>query len=511
MNICIIGTGYVGLVTGASLAYLGNNVTCVDINREKIDKLKQGVSPIYEPGLEELLEIGINSGALSFTTKLEKGANSAEVIYIAVGTPPSADGSPDLSYVKAAAKGIGRVIISNADANLFRIIINKSTVPLGSGNWVEMLVREEIRQLFPQLSNEDIPTNGNRQPKNAVQSSKGSLEEVFQTFSVVSNPEFLREGTAIGDTFYADRIVVGANNEKAFDVLRKLYQPLLNQDFTPPASISPRPRDLKSVPLVTTDLTSAEMIKYAANSFLAMKISFVNEMANICEQTGADVQQVAEGIGLDQRIGSRFLNAGIGWGGSCFGKDVSALIEIAREYSYEPQLLVAAREVNARQRQLVIQKLQSTLRIIKGKTIGLLGLAFKPDTDDVRDAPSYDIASALIKMGAHVKVYDPIAMESFQTEHPALEVVYADSARQLAADCDALVVVTEWNEFRELDLNEIYRLMKGAVLIDGRNIFEPQKASEIGFRYLSIGRELPEKIEKSEKREGDLLARKTIA
>jgi UDPglucose 6-dehydrogenase len=439
---------------------------------------------------------------------LEEGANNAEVIYIAVGTPPSADSSPDLSYVKAAAKGIGRAIVSNTDAKLFRVIVNKSTVPLGSGNWVEMLVREEMRQLVPQSPNNDSITNGNGQPKNTAELNKGALEEIFQTFSVVSNPEFLREGTAIGDTFYPDRIVVGANNEKAFDVLRNLYQPLLNQNFTPPASIAPRPDDLKFVPLVTTDLTSAEMIKYAANSFLAMKISFANEMANICEQTGADVKQVAEGIGLDQRIGSRFLNAGIGWGGSCFGKDVSALIEIAREYSYEPQLLVAAREVNARQRQIVIQKLQSTLRIIKGKTIGLLGLAFKPDTDDVRDAPSYDIASALIKMGAYVKVYDPIAMEAFQSHHPALEVTYTGSAQELSVDCDALVVVTEWDEFRQLDLNEIYQLMKGSVLIDGRNIFEPQKASELGFKYLSIGRELPEKTEKSE---GDLLAQKTVA
>ncbi len=509
MNICIIGTGYVGLVTGASLAYLGNNVTCVDINQEKIGKLKQGISPIYEPGLDELLEIGINSGTLSFTTELEKGANEAEVIYIAVGTPSNADGFPDLSYVKAAAKGIGRCLVSNYDNGLFRIIINKSTVPLGSGNWVEMLMREEIRQLFPQLSDDNLLSN--EQTVNGTQSSKVSLEKIFQTFTVVSNPEFLREGTAIGDTFYADRIVIGAHNEKAFDILRKLYQPIINQDFTPPESISPRPDDLRSVPLVTTDITSAEMIKYAANSFLAMKISFANEMANICEQTGADVKQVVEGIGLDQRIGTRFLNAGIGWGGSCFGKDVSALIETAREYNYEPQLIVAAREVNIRQRQLVIQKLQSTLRIIKGKTIGLLGLAFKPETDDVRDAPSFDIASTLIKMGAHVKVYDPVAMSTFQSHHPTLEVIYCNNAQELAADCVALVVVTEWKEFQDLDLTEIYGLMSGSILIDGRNIFEPQKASEIGFKYLSIGREMPEKYEKSEKRDSHLTAQKIIA
>ncbi len=510
MNVCIIGTGYVGIVTGASLAYLGNKVTCVDVNQEKVDKLKQGISPIFEPGLDELLEIGIKNGNLSFTTKLED-AKDAEIIYIAVGTPPSADGTPDLSYVKAAAKGIGRLIVSNHNEKAFRIIINKSTVPIGSGNWVEMLIREEIRKQFASLSNSNSVkdcslmnghSNGNEQTTNGNNgnghhSSKSSLEEICSSFTVVSNPEFLREGTAISDTFYTDRIVVGANNERAFDVLKRLYQPILEQDFTPPDSIYPRPTNLTSVPLVTTDLTSAEMIKYAANSFLAMKISFANEIANICEQTGADIKQVAEGIGLDQRIGSRFLNAGIGWGGSCFGKDVSALIEIAREYGYEPQLLEAARAVNTRQRQLIIHKLQSSLRIIKGKTIGLLGLAFKPDTDDVRDAPSFDIASALIKMGANVKVYDPVAMESFQIQHPDLEVVYSDDAQDLATDCDAIVIVTEWDEFRNLSLSELYFSMKGTILIDGRNIFDPAKANDAGFRYFSIGRELHQKVEKT--------------
>jgi UDPglucose 6-dehydrogenase len=335
------------------------------------------------------------------------------------------------------------------------------------------------------------------QDENGNYSNKASIEEICSTFTVVSNPEFLREGTAINDTFYTDRIVVGANNEKAFDILRRLYQPILEQDFTPPNSIFPRPANLFFVPLVTTDLTSAEMIKYAANSFLAMKISFANEMANICEQTGADIKQVTEGIGLDQRIGHRFLNAGIGWGGSCFGKDVSALIEIAREYGYEPQLLEAARSVNTRQRHLVINKLQTSLRIIKGKTIGLLGLAFKPNTDDVRDAPSFDIASTLLKMGAHVKVYDPIAVEAFQSQHPDLDVLYVNSIKELSADCDAVVIVTEWNEFQNLNLSELYRVMRGNVLIDGRNILEPVKAHEAGFRYFGIGRERPQSLEKT--------------
>ncbi len=480
MNVCIIGTGYVGLVTGASLAFLGNEVTCVDIDEAKIEKLRAGVSPIYEPGLDELLETCIERKKIAFTTDLEEGVKNAEVIYIAVGTPPSADGSPDLSYVKEAACGIGRSIFANQKSGLFRIIINKSTVPVGSGNWVEMLMREQIRKIV--RSN----ANGNANNLNYL---RDSVENVAKTFAVVSNPEFLREGTAISDTFYPARIVVGASNARAFDVLRELYEPLLEQNFTPPDSIAPRPETLKKVPFVTTDLTSAEMIKYAANSFLAMKISFANEIANICEQAGADVKRVVEGIGLDERIGSSFLNAGIGWGGSCFGKDVSALIEIAREYNYEPELLEAARAVNTRQRQIVIQKLQTALRIIKGKTIGLLGLAFKPDTDDVRDAPSYDIAAALIKMGANVKVFDPVAMNAFQIFHPTLDVAYASTSRDLATDCDAVVVVTEWEEFRGLKLKEIYDLMNGDVLIDGRNVFEPEEAHEIGFRYGGIGRE----------------------
>lgn len=490
MNVCIIGTGYVGLVTGASLAYLGNDVTCVDIDEAKIEKLRAGISPIYEPGLDQLLEICNESGRIDYTTALENGAKNAEVIYIAVGTPPSADGTPNLSYVKEAARGIGRAILANKENGLFRIIINKSTVPIGSGNWVEMLIREEIRQAVKSTA------NGNAENLRYL---REEVEAVAKNFAVVSNPEFLREGTAIGDTFYPARIVVGANSGRAFDVLRELYAPLLEQTFTPPESIQPRPETLKKVPLVTTDLTSAEMIKYAANSFLAMKISFANEIANICEQAGADVKRVVEGIGLDERIGSSFLNAGIGWGGSCFGKDVSALIEIAREYNYEPQLLEAARAVNTRQRQIVIQKLQNALRIIKGKTIGLLGLAFKPDTDDVRDAPSYDIAAALLKMGANVKVFDPVAMEAFQNFHPNLDVAYTSTAHDLAHDCDAVVLVTEWAEFGKLDLHELYNLMNGDVLIDGRNVFEPETAHEIGFRYGGIGREKTFKSSKPER------------
>ena len=494
MNICVIGTGYVGLVTGASLAFLGNDVTCVDIDSEKIEKLQTGISPIYEPGIEELLETGISTGRLWFTTDLEAGAANADVIYIAVGTPPQPDGGPDLSQVKAAAKSIGRAILDNYRGDFFRVIINKSTVPVGSGNWVEMLVRQEIKDSLQKRAsaNNVSADNGNNHGKangNGHRTEQPFFDQVATTFTVVSNPEFLKEGTAISDTFYPDRIVVGANNPRAFRILNELYRPLLEQNFEPPLCIAPRPDEVTTVPMLATDLASAEMIKYAANSFLAMKISFINEIANICEHSGADVGRVAEGIGLDGRIGRKFLNAGVGWGGSCFGKDVSALIEIAEEYGYKPQLLQAAREVNSRQRQVVIQKLQNALRIIKGKTIGILGLAFKPDTDDVRDAPSLDIAAALVKMGARVKVYDPVAMESFQINNPDLEVVYALNVEDLAADCDAVLVVTDWDEFRRFDLKNLYQLMAGNVLVDGRNIFEPEKAAQSGFRYIGIGRE----------------------
>ncbi|MCI0485043.1 MAG: UDP-glucose/GDP-mannose dehydrogenase family protein [Blastocatellia bacterium] len=490
MDICIIGTGYVGLVTGASLAYLGNTVHCVDIDAEKIEKLKVGESPIYEPGIDELIESGLKAGRLSFTTDLDEAMLSSEIVFIAVGTPQLADGSPDLSQVKAAAQGIGRAILVSRDYRRLRIIINKSTVPVGSGNWVEMLAREQIRSLIASsaLATEEKGDENSRQVLASEEKSLPFVEEISAGVSVVSNPEFLREGTAIRDTFYPDRIVIGANDERALKVLERLYRPLLDQNFDPPESINPRPSSLESVPLVTTDLTSAEMIKYAANAFLAMKISFANEIANISEQTGADIMRVMEGIGLDSRIGNSFLSAGVGWGGSCFGKDISALIQIAREYSYRPELLEAVSAVNQRQRYLPVQKLQGALKIIKGRTIGLLGLAFKPNTDDVRDAPSFNIASELLKMGARVKVFDPIAMDSFRSQHPDLDLIYAQGVEYLAADCDALVVVTEWDEFRKLDLKALFALMPGSVLVDGRNIFDPKAAHEAGFNYIGVGR-----------------------
>jgi UDPglucose 6-dehydrogenase len=341
-----------------------------------------------------------------------------------------------------------------------------------------MLIREQIRTL---LKISAVAGNGH-----SGTHARNLVNEISESFSVVSNPEFLKEGSAIKDTFFPDRIVIGSNDQRALDRLTELYRPILDQTFAPPSSIS-RPRGLRSVPLVTTDLASAEMIKYAANSFLAVKISFANEIANICEQTGADVTRVMHGIGLDQRIGTRFLRAGAGWGGSCFGKDVSALIQMAGEYGYSAELLHAARSVNDRQRHLVIQKLQSALKIIKGRTIGLLGLAFKPNTDDVRDAPSFDIASDLIRLGARVKVYDPVAMRAFRAQHPDLDLIYTPHAQELVTDCDALVIVTDWQEFRALNLDTLCHLMSGSVLIDGRNIFNAREAGEAGFHYIGIG------------------------
>jgi UDPglucose 6-dehydrogenase len=456
-------------------------VVCVDIDERKIEALRKGQSPIYEPGLDQLITSGLQRGNLRFSTDLLQPVKESEIIFIAVGTPPQPGGKADLSYVKAVAQSIGRAL----DCERRRVIVNKSTVPIGSGNWVEMLVKEGLSEnpiwLDRLASAANAPTGdltSNRR------SSGGKAEDLFL---VASNPEFLREGSAIGDTFYPDRIVIGATDPYAAERLRALYEPIVEQTFTPPAS-APRPADVTAIPVVTTDLASAEMIKYAANAFLATKISFANEIANICERVGADIKEVVRGFGLDSRIGPKFLNAGVGWGGSCFGKDVSALIDIAKEYAYEPVLLHSTVDVNKRQRHVPVQKLQETLKIIKGKTIGLLGLAFKPDTDDLRDAPALEIAAELIDKGARVKAYDPIANEVCRRQRPELNIEYAASALALAEDCDALVIVTEWEEFRYLDLNKIGEAMNAKVLIDGRNILDPETVEAAGFKYRGIGR-----------------------
>ncbi|MFN0108052.1 MAG: UDP-glucose dehydrogenase family protein [Blastocatellia bacterium] len=468
MEVCVVGTGYVGLVTGTCLAYLGRSVVCVDIDERKIEMLRSGKSPIYEPGLDQLIATGIQRGNLRFSTDLNSAVNESEVIFIAVGTPPLPTGKADLSYVKAVAQSVGRAM----DCQRRRIVVNKSTVPIGSGNWVEMLVKEGLQE------------NPAYRERSGATIGKANAEDVFL---VASNPEFLREGSAIADTFYPDRIVIGARDSYAAERLRALYEPIVEQTFVPPAS-APRASDFTAVPVVTTDLASAEMIKYAANSFLATKISFANEIANICERVGADIKEVVRGFGLDSRIGPKFLNAGIGWGGSCFGKDVSAIIDIANEYNYEPELLRSTVSVNKRQRHVPVLKLQEVLKIIKGKTIGLLGLAFKPDTDDIRDAPALEIARELLEMGARVKAYDPIANEACAKQYPDLKIEYSSDAISLAEDCDAIVIVTEWEEFQYLDLAKVGEVMHAKVLVDGRNVLDPAAVEAAGFKYRGIGR-----------------------
>jgi len=457
MRVTVIGTGYVGTVTGACLAYLGHRVTCVDTDTAKIDKLRRGESPIYEPHLEQMLALAASRGGIDFTTGLEDAVTESDVIFIAVGTPPLPNGEANLSYLESAARGIG----GGMDGTRFRVIVNKSTVPVGSGNLVETLVREGIGEARP-----------------------GDRRNI--RFGVASNPEFLREGSAVEDSLYPDRIVVGAD-EASLAVMRDLYAPLVAQSFDAPPGL-PRPECMTQVPLVATSLTSAEMIKYAANAFLALKIGFANEMANICERVGAEAPEVMLGIGLDSRIGEKFLNAGLGWGGSCFGKDIQALEHTAREYGYESKLLAASLAVNAAQRHMVIQKLQEKLFILKGRTIGLLGLAFKPETDDLRDAPSLHIAQRLLQMGARVKAYDPVAVEPCRAQYPYLKIRYADSPEDLAEDADALVVVTEWRQFRELDLASLASRMSTPILVDGRNLYSPEAAMAAGFDYTGIGR-----------------------
>lgn len=485
MEVCVVGTGYVGLVTGTCLSYLGHSVICVDIDERKIEMLRGGKSPIYEPGLDQLITSGMQRGHLRFSTELAAAVKESEIIFVAVGTPPLPTGRADLSYVKAVAQAVGRAL----DCERRRVIVNKSTVPIGSGNWVEMLVKEGLQE--NPAYRERLASAASAQPANggttAAASRKAPGLKPEDVFLVASNPEFLREGSAISDTFYPDRIVIGATDSYAAERLRALYEPIVEQTFIPPAT-APRPAGFTAVPVVTTDLASAEMIKYAANAFLATKISFANEIANVCERVGADVKEVVRGFGLDSRIGPKFLNAGVGWGGSCFGKDVSALIDIANEYGYQTELLRSAVEVNKRQRHVAVHKLQEVLKIIKGKTIGLLGLAFKPDTDDLRDAPALDIAQQLLEMGARVKAYDPIANEACRRQYPELKIEYADDVVSLAEDCDAIVIVTEWEQFQYLDLDQIGEVVHQKVLVDGRNVLDPAAVTAAGFKYRGIGR-----------------------
>jgi UDPglucose 6-dehydrogenase len=463
LRVGVVGTGYVGLVTGVCLAYLGHSVTCVDRDEERLKGLRSGRMPFYEPGLEDLVAKGVGRGRLDFAgvEGLAGLVDEADAIFISVDTPQGEDGSADLSSVAAVAREIGRTLAESQRTDPL-IVVNKSTVPVGSGDYVSMLIRDGIEEA----------------------TGEGAVGEVGAAgFLVVSNPEFLREGSAVYDSLFPDRIVAGADSREALDTLRALYEPIIEQSF--PTELDPRPK--VAVPFVTTDLASAEMIKYASNAFLATKISFINEVANICELVGADVASVATGIGLDARIGSRFLNAGIGWGGSCFPKDIAALRAAAREYDYEAMLLDAVAAVNARQRKQVIAKLQRELHTLKGKRIALLGLSFKPNTDDLRDAPSLRIASVLDSLGARAVGFDPVAGKAAAQKLPSLKVVF--DPYEALAGAHAAVLITEWEEIRTLDLNRASALMdEPKVLVDGRNALDPRAALEAGLSYSGFGR-----------------------
>ncbi len=459
MRVCVIGTGYVGLVTGVCLSHIGHHVICIDNNEEKVQLMKSGQSPIYEPGLSDLMKSSMASGNLEFSSDLGAGVSHGDILFIAVGTPALPTGESDTRYVEAVARGIGEHLNDG-----YKVIVNKSTVPIGSGDWVRMIVLDGMAE----------------QQKVLVGAGAPAAPAAKAAFDVVSNPEFLREGSAVFDTFNPDRIVLGSDSEKAIALMQELYTPIVERKFAEDVAAP-------QVPVVVTDLSSAEMVKYASNAFLATKISFINEVANICDRVGADVTQVAQGIGLDSRIGSKFLQAGIGWGGSCFPKDVSALLHTAEDYGYEAELLRATINVNTRQRLLTVEKLQQVLKILKGKTVGLLGLTFKPDTDDMRDAPSLIMIESLNRLGAKVKAYDPIVSQSGVSQGLSGVIVETDAER-LADGCDALVLVTDWAQFQTLDYNKMASLMNAPVMIDGRNFLNQQKLEQAGFRYLGIGR-----------------------
>ena len=435
MNITVIGTGYVGLVSGTCLAEVGNHVVCVDIDQSKIDMLNNGEIPIYEPGLEDLVKKNVDAGRLSFSSDIKAGVDYGSILFIAVGTPPDEDGSADLKHVLAVASDIGKHM------NDYRVVVTKSTVPVGTADKVRDAVSGAMKE-------------------------KGASIE----FSVVSNPEFLKEGAAVEDFLKPDRIVVGADDDRAIEMMRELYAPF-NRNHER---------------IIIMDIRSAEMTKYAANAMLATKISFINEIANVCEALGADVKEVAVGMGYDQRIGALFLDAGLGYGGSCFPKDVKALAYMAAEKGRHPQLLNAVMEINNDRRSLAVNRIKEMLGETHGKTIGLLGLSFKPNTDDMRDAPSIDIAQALLASGAYVRGYDPVAMDAARPLLPDVEM-YPD-VYSMAEGCDALMVITEWNEFKNLDLERIRNLLNQATILDGRNIYDPEKMAALGFHYRGLGR-----------------------
>jgi UDPglucose 6-dehydrogenase len=459
-NVGVVGAGYVGLVTGACLAHIGHRVTCVDKDERHIASLKEGRMPFYEPGLGELIDGSARRQRLRFATDLAEVVPRADVVFIAVSTPQSDDGSVDLSNVAAVARDIGKAFSSEVGSDRAHplVVVNKSTVPVGTGNYVSMYLQEGA--------------------------AEGGSDNAKVYYRVVSNPEFLRQGSAVYDTLFPDRIVLGSDQRDALDLMRALYEPIIEQSFW--TQLDPRPK--AAVPFVSTDLASAEMIKYAANAFLATKISFTNEIAAICELVGADVSSVTHGIGLDERIGSRFLEAGIGWGGSGFLKDLSVLRSIAREHDYEPDLLDATITVNDRQRKQVISRLQRDLRTLKGKRIALLGLAYKPNTDDLREAPSLQIAEALNQRGAQAVGYDPVAAKKALKLLPSLKTV-AYNPYEAIYGAHAAVVLTEWDQVRNLNLERAASLMKAPrLLVDGRNAIDPETATSAGLLYRGFGR-----------------------
>ncbi len=434
MHIAVIGTGYVGLVSGAGMADFGMNVICVDKDAEKIAKLKAGEIPFYEPGLKELVHKNVAAGRLSFTTDLAEAVRMALVVFICVGTPPAPDGSADLSAVKEVALSLAEII------DEYKVIVTKSTVPVGTNRWIKKLIDENKRH--------DV------------------------TIDIISNPEFLREGCAIEDFMRPDRVVIGGESDHAIAIIKDIYRPLY----------------LAETPFIITDLETAEMIKYASNAFLATKISFINEVAVLCDKAGADVVTVAKAMGLDPRIGSRFLNPGPGFGGSCFPKDVRALAYLGRQNDWPLYILEAVLKVNERQRQITVEKVRLVCGKLTGKVIAVLGLSFKPNTSDVRESPALEIVERLITEGSRVRAYDPVAMEEFKRAKPDLEIYYAKDPYEAAREAHCLLILTEWNEFRYLDLEKIKKLMAEPVIVDARNIYEPDRMQKLGFRYEGMGR-----------------------
>jgi UDPglucose 6-dehydrogenase len=432
MHIAVIGSGYVGLVTGACFAEFGVDVACVDVDADKIARLSRGQATIYEPGLDQLLQKNLQAGRLRFTTDLQSAVEPASVVFLAVGMPPKADGSADLTFVDNAARGVAAHIHS------YKVVAMKSTVPVGTGKRLTTLIKDHL-------------------PK-AVD------------FSVVSNPEFLREGAAIGDFMRPDRVVIGSNDERATELMRELYRPLY----------------LIETPFVITSVEGAELTKYAANAFLATKISFINEIANLCERVGCDVHQVARAVGMDRRIGNKFLHPGPGFGGSCFPKDTRALSVIGREYDSPTTIVDAVIDVNDRQRKSMLPKIEKIVGGLRDKHVAVFGLSFKPETDDMRDAPSVDIVRGLIEAGATVVAYDPVAQSEAEKHLPKIE--YAEDEYAAATGADVLVFITEWNQFRALDMERIHKLMRSPNIADLRNIYEPVDMRELGFNYVGVGR-----------------------